>query len=105
MALVSASAGAEVIYFNDFDGTTMGGAGVSTQNLTDSWVGSSKPSGWSVHNTNINPNIASGLSGYRVGHSTSGGNFYKSNERSIYTFQVDTTGSTTSDCHSISIPK
>ncbi len=89
LAMVSASASAEVIYFNDFDGGTMDGVG--TGNELASFVGSNNNSDWKIHSAaQANSNISSGMSGNRVGHA--GSSFYNDLEQSVYTFRIDATG-------------
>jgi hypothetical protein len=90
IALTSAGASAEVIYFNNFDGGTMSGVGTARQ--VDQYVASNNNNdGWGIHSfaqaNQLLDNAA--ISGNRVGHYNG---FYNANERSIFSFSIDATG-------------
>lgn len=92
LALASAAANAEVLYFNDFDSGTMGGVGGSPYTVK-STVNGSLHTNWRVHNgsgtnSGAKPGTYSGASGNMVGHN----GFYSNKEKSIFTFSVDATG-------------
>ncbi len=92
LALVSAGANADVLYFQDFDGGTMGTVSNSPYTVA-STVNGSANNNWRVHNGNgtnadAKPGSYTAATGNMVGHSR----FYSDKEKSIFTFSVDATG-------------